>query len=54
MRLHQLDLEAPDALVEENKKKVFVCANWGGRDCTMYLLIASEIYYLYMILYTKI
>ena len=54
MRLYQLDFEAPDALVEENKRKVFVCVNWSGRDCTMYLLIASEIYYLYMIFYTKI
>ena len=54
MRPYQLDFEAPDALAEENKKKVFVCVNWSGRDCTMYLLIASEIYYLYMIFYTKI
>ena len=43
-RLYQLAFEDPDALAEESKKKVFVCANGSGKNCMMYLLIASEIY----------
>ena len=53
-RLLKLVFEDPEALAEESKKKVFVCVKWSGKDCMMYLLIASEIYCFNVIFCTRI
>ena len=48
-RLLKLAFDDPEGLAEESKKKVFVCVKRSGKDCMMYLLIASEIHCLNVI-----